>query len=875
MKKMVLIMAMILALLIIPNAAAKDVTSGFTITDIKFCSDETCATEYDDTNEMTAYTYFLAKINWAYNGPAIANGDTASFDFGNEVYTETSTAWSGSFSWSDINVTGLGKIGQWRLINPNSATHKIEIKFSDNAIGKTSITGGELITTKSIRSNYYVASDFIVVPFTVKDRVYNLKLSKNILTESKSVNVEYALDGVATNKTATFRLTTPNLPFSQLYRYNEYTELTPNAIYNNIVCEIKAPEGTTMSKSERIRVVLPTDITNHYASGYQAITYTADSCFTEKTPNNGETKEEFKARLNANEWGIYTDTNGDQYYVVNYGNLPSEDYTYQEIMKKEPGEIAYEGNPFTNNSAMKEIYNTALGSNNIIGGAIAQWRTVIVFTYPQVATIATPVESSSTCNWTDGTGASKTYQKTSKGNLIVPQATAAIPSGTAVLKLYDEDLKGGKPLSGATIKLEKKNGSTWTALESKTTDENGKVEFTSLGNGTYRFSQPDNGYLDHYTVGSYKAYETNLFTGTVSEFTINDNGKEIYATNKRQSFTTTYKKGDHGTFNDVTYIQLYDDVTKQPTTDELTHDEGWVFDKWDAEIAQKVTENKTYTALWYKNITITVKHVDEEGNEIDTNKNRTYQARNNTPYEEKADQDLLHYYTVDKEIVNGTTEEQDIEITFTYTAKPASIIERHLDKDTGSEIVPDKTINVKYNERYNIKPIEKEGYTLVEDSGNTEGVVTKDETVVIYYYKYKEPAPEPVLPIKYNIIVNITKGKGYVQGDEIVEEGKNSTVGKIVIEAQTGSYISKILIDGKEYKIEKEAKRVVLPYFKNIKQNHVIDVEFDYLAGSSKEVPKTGNVLSIVWPVLLITLVTLSLFLVRLYSNKGKIKEVK
>lgn len=66
---------------------------------------------------------------------------------------------------------------------------------------------------------------------------------------------------------------------------------------------------------------------------------------------------------------------------------------------------------------------------------------------------------------------------------------------------------------------------------------------------------------------------------------------------------------------------------------------------------------------------------------------------------------------------------------------------KHLDKDTGEEIVDTVARNYDHGYRYETDPLDElpEGYELVETPENADGTLEKDETVIYYYKKLKNP----------------------------------------------------------------------------------------------------------------------------------------
>ena len=139
------------------------------------------------------------------------------------------------------------------------------------------------------------------------------------------------------------------------------------------------------------------------------------------------------------------------------------------------------------------------------------------------------------------------------------------------------------------------------------------------------------------------------------------------------------------------------------------------------------------------------------------------------------------------------------EVIYYYKLKPAKVIINYLEKDedtddTNNQVLENRAeINGYVDEKYNTntnhskETIEHNGkmYTLVEDSKNTEGTMTLQDTVVTYYYlqntkatvRYVERNPETGEIVKD--LEEPTVKEGLV-GDEFVTNAKNFLGYKLV-----------------------------------------------------------------------------------------------
>ena len=103
-------------------------------------------------------------------------------------------------------------------------------------------------------------------------------------------------------------------------------------------------------------------------------------------------------------------------------------------------------------------------------------------------------------------------------------------------------------------------------------------------------------------------------------------------------------------------------------------------------------------------------------------------------------------------------EEKPQEVIYYYRLKQAKVIINYIEKDTNQVLSPEEQIDGHVDDSYNTnteyrkETIQKDGrtYTLVEDSGNTEGIINLEGIEVTYYYlqntkatvRYVARAPE-------------------------------------------------------------------------------------------------------------------------------------
>ncbi len=144
-------------------------------------------------------------------------------------------------------------------------------------------------------------------------------------------------------------------------------------------------------------------------------------------------------------------------------------------------------------------------------------------------------------------------------------------------------------------------------------------------------------------------------------------------------------------------------------------------------------------------------------------------------------------------------EEKPQEVIYYYRLKPAKVIIHYLEKDEDTNdsnnqvLSTDEQIEGHVDDSYNTntdhrkETIEKDGkkYTLVEDSGNTEGTMTIEDTNVTYYYLQNTKATvryvarDPVTHEEIKDLETPYTEEGLV-GDEFVTNSKEFTGYKLV-----------------------------------------------------------------------------------------------
>ena len=142
---------------------------------------------------------------------------------------------------------------------------------------------------------------------------------------------------------------------------------------------------------------------------------------------------------------------------------------------------------------------------------------------------------------------------------------------------------------------------------------------------------------------------------------------------------------------------------------------------------------------------------------------------------------------------NGKMTRETIEVIYYYRLKNTSVLVHHYIKDTTTSLSDDVTINGKIDDEYKttIANDIPEQYELVAEPDNKEGIMTKEQIVVTYYYQLKN----------YPYVVNyLEKGT-----DNVLHEAKQGD--ELVYGSTVNSVDEKIDIDG--YKFDSFDKDVL------------------------------------------------------------------
>ena len=251
---------------------------------------------------------------------------------------------------------------------------------------------------------------------------------------------------------------------------------------------------------------------------------------------------------------------------------------------------------------------------------------------------------------------------------------------------------------------------------------------------------------------------------------------------------------------------------------------------------------------------------DKEGKEIP---DIIIEGKEGAKYETEPAEDVSEKYEIVRTELpanaDGTIEKYNPEkeqvVIYYYRLKPAKVIINYLEKDNDNDDKNNQILSAheeidgyvddKYNtdEKHKKETItkDKKKYTLVEDSGNTEGKMTVKDTNVTYYYLQNTKATVRYMerdPISHEIIKDLEKPyteEGLV-GDEFVTNEK-AFVGYKLVEAPKETTI----------KMTKEEQTLIYyyePVYTGLIENH-IDITNDNVLYTEEHEVQVGDDYSI------------------------------
>ncbi|MFR5512421.1 MAG: MucBP domain-containing protein, partial [Clostridia bacterium] len=430
-------------------------------------------------------------------------------------------------------------------------------------------------------------------------------------------------------------------------------------------------------------------------------------------------------------------------------------------------------------------------------------------------------------------------------------------SGRAAVKLVDKlpyaideaksDLAGGTyDAQAQTITWEETVENIQITEEKEVTiNKIIKVVYTGINQGTTAIKNIVTGQIE-YETPVMTSNEVTANSTTTTGFTVNVQVSKVWEddSNKLGQRPTKVVFKLHGSDGSEYTLELAKPGTQgSTTTQDSTNPNKWndiftnlpKYDSNNQEIVYTITEEeKTEGDLKYYESSITDKTVtntnkygkvtvhhyimntdgsttttrvpDTNGTEI---ADVVIEGKEGNPYTTEETKNINEKYELVAEklpanatgIIEKYNEEKPQEVIYYYRLKPAKVLINYLEKDSNEVLSTQERITGYVDNSYNTnidhrkETIQKDGktYTLVKDSGNTDGIMTVADTTVTYYYlqntkatvRYVERDPETgdivkdleEPTVKEGIVGDkfVTNEKAFI-GYKLVEEPEHKTI---------------------------------------------------------------------------------------------------
>ncbi|MGX6962849.1 Cna B-type domain-containing protein, partial [Vagococcus xieshaowenii] len=503
-----------------------DISSYFKVGDFQIIkSDDTIAS---NTNGISHSTTVGLSIDWEVKlpeGQSLSAGDTVvipvlTTDRSNSQINITSSGFEQNLYDHDRTI-----IGKWTLVG-----RSISIVFNEEVEGKTSITDGKITSDKIGGVSSLITQTANV---TVGNKTKEILFIKPTIVPLP--NVQISKSGSEGTNQVSWIISVNTVGVSTLGRSlgKEYSEL------NNVVVE-DTLEGDaeifSFQISAPITVTMQDENDQIGEFGNNGLYYLpVTSGFQKIDQLPGESYSEFKNRLTELQYGFYRETNGVTKIVAKFGDVGNNGLRYTDFTNgNEIGTHLHSISTIKINEIQEKIYNTSLGSGNVINGQIGRFAIQLRTSYPNYDQIKAPKQNTATITGNDLKGP-VLLEARAASNTITPDSSSALASDSA--KLIKKDKDTSKLLSGAQFRLQKKNTlGSWenyqplTGEEIKKTDDMGSLEFKNLPEGVYRFKE----------VVAPDGYDINSIEYDIEEFIINSSNREgiiVRATNDLISLT--------------------------------------------------------------------------------------------------------------------------------------------------------------------------------------------------------------------------------------------------------------------------------------------------------------------------------------------------
>ena len=558
----------------------------------------------DYANKMTAQRtngFVISAEFMKSDGSTFANGDE--FTFTTHAYAATGGRTNCCLSLvaeTDLKDSSGTVIGQWYVTGSttNLTTRTFHIKLNSNAAGQAVLSDvGMSFGTNGVTS-YGVGFDCIA-----KISIAGIMFAYCILARPKVAFGDAHFQGQSGNDNISFGVRVGTALYNELINSRGVTGTTKKAL-----AEIYLEDSTSIVLNRALAAnACPYSLTEQngcFVTDY--LTPAIHSAMTEITPTSGETYASFKTRVMASplQYGFFEDSDGMR--IVYYaGELGVDTPQYSTFRSDDFAQTVTDGMIEqgwyldTDESALYAIYKAAVTNSSLVGDHITSHHFSVSAFYETALEDEThPVTTVITYNPGESSESSRTYSGNVK--LTGMFGTITVKPYAATVMKYDSDSK--TPLEGATVKLQRKSGSSWADYTpadgggvSRQTGSNGLAEFESLGIGTYRVVET--AAPTGYTLEKQDGYDADVGGVVSDEFSIAASDTEGAKVQMPNKITLQYAT--------VTYVDYETGIILQ--TDTFSGDSGSAMEyDADAVIA-------TYTSAGYELVSSTY----EEGTLFD------------------------------------------------------------------------------------------------------------------------------------------------------------------------------------------------------------------------------------------------------------------
>lgn len=268
-----------------------------------------------------------------------------------------------------------------------------------------------------------------------------------------------------------------------------------------------------------------------------------------------------------------------------------------------------------------------------------------------------------------------------------------IPTAFVAYTIVGEEIEETPTEANYTVETYLQSNGAYPSTANSSVTRTGTVGETV--NVTTSDKTPSSGY-------AYDTSASNVISGIVKS-----DGSLVLKVYFKQQFIVKYQAGEYGTFTEqsTSSLDYGADTPSAPTT---TGQIGYVFNGWNPEVSETVTENVTYVATWIESTDMpyTVKHWKQNVNDDG-------------------------YTLANTDNLSGTTNAETSAISKTYTGFTVQSFNQSTINADGSTIV-----NIYYN---------RDTYTITFNDGVDDSVVFED---IISTVRYGASTPIPDNPTR-------------------------------------------------------------------------------------------------------------------------------